>query len=185
MKRIIPYGFYGMKEFRMKKIKIILVCVLFIFLQGCNDVNVESATPNELAKQQSEAIIEAVVNEDKEALKEMFCQHIKDTHDLDEELRQFFRHIHGEIVSYDEPDGSQGFMSTTETGIAILRLKGNIENIKTDAGKSYRVAFNSYDTYVKNEDYVGLSFISIREDAYDEDLGYLDEGAWVGGVIED
>ncbi len=168
-----------------KKIICYLIFICLVVIQGCNDVNEENASPDKLAKRQSEAIIEAVLNEDKEALKEMFCQHIKDTHDLDEELRQFFRHIHGEIVSYDEPDGSQGFMSTTETGIEILELKGCIENIKTDAGKSYRIGFNSYQTYAENEEYVGLSFFAIQEDKYDEDLGYLDEGVWVGGVIED
>lgn len=139
-----------------------------------------------MATNQSKSIITYVVNHDENALKDMFCKYISKKHDLDNELTDFFNYIHGDIISYDEPIGQRGFKSSTPDGIEVLEFKGSISNIKTDAGKTYRISFNSYHTYTENEDYVGISFIVIQEiDTYDTDLVSLDKGVLVGEVLKD
>ncbi len=120
---------------KKKKMVIISLVIVLCFITGCDDKEDNNVSPDILAKQQSEAIIKAVVNEDKEALKKMFCQHIKDTHDLEQEINDFLNSIDGEVVSYDEPKGSYSSGVRDENGVTEVELMGEIRNIETDSKK--------------------------------------------------
>lgn len=115
--------------------KIILSCMIVMFLiEGCNSSNDTYTTSGEIAKQQSRSIIECVENGNSEALKDMFCEYIKKNHDLDSEIEKLLNYIHGEIISYDEPYGSEISKSWTSYKVQESLLAGYISNIKTDAG---------------------------------------------------
>ena len=66
-----------------------------LMLMGCSLKNKDEdyQPPLEIATEQSEYIMECVVNKDKEGLKSVFSKHIAETHDLDKEIDEFFKFI--------------------------------------------------------------------------------------------
>ena len=116
----------------MKNLKIMLLIVLT--LTGCSfmDGEEEYQSPMEYATEQSEYIMECIVNKDKEGLKSVFSKHIAQTHDLDKEIDEFFAFIDGEIVSYDEPEGYEGGYTMKDGEYTEKELGGRIRNIRTD-----------------------------------------------------
>lgn len=112
----------------------------------------------------------------------MFCTHIKNTHDLDSELEGLLNFIDGEIISYDITEGSRGFMSTSQERTEVMELLGDISNIKTDKGRTYNISFNAYQVYARDEDFIGITKISIVDrDTYTEESGYSEDGVVVIG----
>ena len=83
----------------MKKSIICTLCAI-VMLYGCadNTATEEHVWPREVAQMQSEEIIEHVVNKDKEALKEMFCDYVKENHDLDAEIEIIINDTTGEVA---------------------------------------------------------------------------------------
>lgn len=161
---------------------IIFIAVVFL-LVSCKTK--DYVTPDETAQMQSTAIMDCILEQDAKALKELFCQHIKDTHpNIEEEILELLRFIDGEIISYDMPEGNIKSKSTTEAETIKQELTGYTRNIKTTNGKTYEIGFNSYYIYAENEGYIGVSIISIIDvDAYDEKVGYPDEGVSVIGEV--
>ena len=160
----------------LKKFMIMLLAVLV--LTGCSATNKtdekkeEYETPVMMARRQGKEIMEYVLNKDKEGLKSMFSKYILETHDLDNEIDEFFEFIDGEIISYDEPDGDdRGGQYSPNESKRIRKLGGNVNNIKTDKGKTYSISFLTYYIYNSNKDKVGVDVI-----------GVIDEDSWEGEV---
>jgi len=147
-----------------------VVLLVMVVLTGCSFINKdedkkeENQTPKEYATEQSEYIMECIVNKDKEGLKSVFSKHIAETHDLDKEIDEFFEFIDGEIVSYDEPEGHEGGYKMKEGEYTEKKLYGEIDNIKTDKGKTYSIGYQSYSIYKSNEEYVGVRIVNIRDE---------------------
>ena len=81
----------------------------------------EYDSPHLVAKQQSEDILECILNEDVEGLKSLFCPKFQNTHNLDDEIEELFRFISGEIISYDTP--KSGIVSgESKSGSGCVRL---------------------------------------------------------------
>ena len=152
-----------------------VVLLLMVVLTGCSFINKdedkkeENQTPKEYATEQSEYIMECIVNKDKEGLKSVFSKHIAETHDLDKEIDEFFKFIDGEIISYDEPEGHEGGYTMRDGVYTEKKLLGDINNIITDNGKKYSISFMSYYIYDSNKDKVGVACI-----------GVIDEDSWKG-----
>lgn len=167
-------------------IGVMLICMLSL-LTGCVASKERYISPDEIARQQSVAIMEAVKEQDAEALKEMFCEHVKSTHELDHEIEEFFEFIDGEIISYDTPFGGTKAKSTTTERTEAIKLTGHTYNIKTDNEKTYEIGFNSYQVYVKDENYIGVTDINITDiDMYTEENGFPSESfALIGETVYD
>ena len=152
----------------LKRFIIILLAVLV--LTGCSVTNKtdekkeEYQSPKEYATEQSEYIMECIVNKDKQGLKSVFSEHISETHDLDKEIDEFFEFIDGEIVSYDEPEGYEGGYTMEYGKYKEKELYGEIDNIKTDKGKTYSIGYQSYYIYISNESREGINVISIIDE---------------------
>ena len=89
----------------MEKLSIVLLVALM--LAGCSHVedNKDYKAPLEIATEQSEYIMECIVNKDKEGLKSIFSKHVAETHDLDEEIdectaQKIRRKLDNEIERY-------------------------------------------------------------------------------------
>ena len=132
----------------LKQLGIALI-VMFVFV-GCSFINEdkeqkkEGKSPMEYATEQSEYIMECIVNKDKEGLKSVFSKHIAQTHDLDKEIDEFFKFIDGEIISYDEPEGYEGGYTRKDGEYTEKELQGRIRNIRTDKKKVYNVSIFIY-----------------------------------------
>jgi len=166
---------------------VLAIVILVFVLSGCGNSDSEEKyqSPEKIAQLQSEAIIEHVVNKDKEALKEMFCEHVKNTHDLDAEIETFLDTIDGEIVSYDHPRGYRGGGSIREyEGVVEQLLYGRIDNIKTNEGRVYTIGFDSYEVCNEHPDYVGVCYIRIVDMALrNENYEYPEDAITrIGGI---
>ena len=157
----------------LKRFIIILLAVLV--LTGCSVTNKtdekkeEYQSPKEYATEQSEYIMECIVNKDKQGLKSVFSEHISETHDLDKEIDEFFEFIDGEIVSYDEPEGYEGGYTMEYGKYKEKELQGEIKNIKTNKDEKYGISIHIYQIHENDKDKVGVNYISV-----------LDENSWIG-----
>ena len=148
---------------------LVFILLVMVVLTGCSLINKdedekeEYQSPKEYATEQSEYIMECIVNKDKEGLKSVFSKHIAETHDLDKEIDEFFEFIDGKIVSYDEPTGYEGSYEMRAGEYYKKELGGDTKNIVTDAEKKYHIGFLSYQIYEKDEDYIGVDIIAITE----------------------
>ena len=160
----------------MKRLGFILLAGLV--LMGCNYIyrNKDYQTPKEYATEQSEYIMECVVNKDKEGLKSVFSKHIAETHDLDKEIDEFFEFIDGEIVSYDEPVGREGGAYMEYGEYIEKELNGSVVNIKTNNKRNYEILFDSYYIYKRNKDYEGVFYLAIIDSDVWGINGYSEQG---------
>jgi len=148
---------------------LVFILLVMVVLTGCSLINKdedekeEYQSPMEYSTEQSEYIMECIVNKDKEGLKSVFSKQVSKTHDLDKEIDEFFQFIDGEIVSYDEPEGSMGGGRKKDGEYVERTTGGQIENIKTDEGKTYEISFFTYWVCRDSEDREGVDSILIIE----------------------
>lgn len=157
--------------------KILSVFMIFTvtFFRGCSSSNGEYIPPDQVARNQSEIIINSVKNKDLDSLKEILCEALKEKEDVDTQIQDFFEFLDGNITSHDIPYGSVRSKKTTPEETILLGLGGEISNIKTDKGKNYLIMFYSYNINKEHDDYVGVVSISILDKgAYDPETGYPD-----------
>ena len=159
----------------MTILKRFIILLAVLVMTGCSVANKtdkkkeEYQSPIEYATEQSEYIMECIVNKDKERLKSVFSKHISETHDLDKEIDEFFEFIDGEIVSYDEPEGYEGGYTMEYGKYKEKELQGKIKNIKTNKDEKYRIRIHIYQIHENDKDKVGVDYISV-----------LDENSWIG-----
>ena len=164
---------------KINKFLAVLLALVMIFLTGCFNSSEEYYTPGEIARQQGQDIIHHIQNRDSESLKAMLCENLKSRANIDSEIEELFNFIDGEIISYDEPNGSIQSKSTTPQGTDKLGIHGDVCNIKTSTGKTYVVKFYSYLVYLEEEENVGVASITLfNHDTYDPEYGYPDEGKY-------
>lgn len=155
--------------------KIFIVFISSLLLNGC-DKKEHKLSASETARYQAEQIISYVKQEDAEGLKGLFSSYIQENHDLDAEISKLFEFIDGTIISYDAPWGSSASKSAEPNGTKYELLVGHVTNVKTDVGTNYLISFNSIYIDKKNEDYIGIDFISIsNQDSYNLKNGYNEE----------
>ena len=162
----IQYGLSGIRRRRNGLKRLVILLLAVIMLTGCSYVEKKKnyQPPLEIATEQSEYIMECVVNKDKEGLKSVFSKHIAETHDLDKEIDEFFEFIDGKIVTYDEPVGREGGAIIYYGEYREKELYGWTENIMTDTGKKYSISFMIYQVHKNNEDKVGVNRITINDE---------------------
>ncbi len=164
----------------MKKLVLLVIGIMIFLILTGETKQEEYLTSDEKAQKQSREIIEAVEKGDKKAIKKMCSEEFKSIVNFDEQLDEFFEFIDGEIVSYDEPDGwCQGWMRE-ELGTTEESLEGEIDNIKTDEGKTYRISFFSDSINKEYPECVGINGLGIyNEGTYVEGSGYPKYGMFV------
>ena len=144
-----------------------VILLIMVAFTGCSFINKDTEknedyqSPKEYATEQSEYIMECIVNKDKEGLKSVFSKHIAETHNLDKEIDEFFEFIDGEIISYDEPEGYEGGYRMRYGEYTEKVLTGEINNILTKNGANYSVGMRMYSIYKENRDHEGVSIINI------------------------
>ena len=166
----------------IKKIIASFIVFSLALFQGCS-LNDEYITPDEIAKNQSETIINCVKNKDLDSLKEILCEKLKSKDDIEVEIQELFDFIDGNIISYDEPIGRVRGGKTTPEETILKKAGGHIESIVTDTGRHYLIQFSSCIINKGNEDYIGVYSITILDkDKYDSETGYSEDGAKAFGI---
>lgn len=165
----------SIREKDMKKL-ILISCIITItmsLITRCISSNSDYITPDQQADKLTVQIFDCFINNDSETLKSLFSSNVQESHDLDTEIKEAFYYIGGDIISYDEPDGTiQGKSRRAEEGITQLVLGGVITNIKTDTGKTYRISFTSYAINKDDEDDVGVISIGVIDEELEKQSDY-------------
>ena len=105
----------------MKKLSILLLAIVLLFT-SCNtsplDVlnNILSAGESGKIKQMSNAIIKCFTEKDKEALKDLFCEQVRNSPDFDEEIDKAFEYCKCDIYITSTIKDSASGGSYTEYG---------------------------------------------------------------------
>ena len=173
----------------MKKVCLNISVLFFcILVSGCifqneNEKQMDM-TPRQYAEKQAEELMQGIINKDKEAIKALFSNQMKQTLRFDKEVEGMLEFIEGEIISYDMPFGKiHGGRTELGKGYVEQRIGGEINNIKTDKGGNYTISFMSYYIYDENKDLVGINIISIfDENSYTEEKPYIPSNIYrIGG----
>ena len=147
-----------------------------MLMTGCSgntDKETSYISPERKATMQSEQIIKYFIDHDMDSLKNMFSDRVKKVHDLDREISKAFDYIGGEIISYDDPHGTESYKESREgQGYTKRYLGGDIKDIETSTGKIYLISFSSIDIFQQDESMVGISSISV----YNENFESVDIG---------
>ena len=144
---------------------IILLTLMIAIFSGCS--NWELINSEKRAKQKCEDILKYLESGDKEGLKNMFCNKILSTEDLDKQIEEAIDFFEGKTISY-EAKTSSGRSSAENGEITRLKVSPSIEDIITDADKKYEIKFYLYIVCAEDKDKEGVSEISIRSDSGEE-----------------
>lgn len=162
----------------MKKLlSLSLICLLLV-LTKCNCSNDGYIPPDEVARRQSETIINSVKAKDVKSIKEILCSNLQNRNGIEKEIKALCDFIDGNIISYEVSRGGVSSKKAGDYGPKILTLTGDIHDVKTDKGKTYLIAFSSYHINIENDDLIGVVSLGILEkSAYDSINGYPDNAS--------
>ena len=146
-----------------KKFSSTFLCLIFLSLSGCVCTNGDYLTNEQITEQVSNELMEALVNKDLRAVKALLCPYFQETHsELDEEIRGIFDFMDGDIVSYDEPEGtiSGGGSAIDEEWVEKYAMP-EIINIKTNSGRKYTIRYMYYVINKENPELLGIAYINV------------------------
>lgn len=151
-----------MKKF-MKVMTLILLSTIVLLLSSCKAIEKKLAPYAGTAEKMRNSVMDGFTNKNTELLKELFCDKVKDTHDLDEEIQATFEFIKGNIISYDlsmyGPSGEE-----VRDGKVVLKDRSiNVDKVITDLDNEYKIAFNYYLVNEEHKDMIGITFITITD----------------------
>ncbi|MDE7293505.1 MAG: DUF5104 domain-containing protein [Oscillospiraceae bacterium] len=108
-------------------------------------------------------ILHCFNEKDSEGLKEMFCDLIKNTHDLDSEIEEAFAVIDKPIISY-RPFQIGGEEYRREGVITKSWISADIQNVKISEEERYDVVFSANLVTGKGDVFIGVDRIAIYDD---------------------
>lgn len=165
-------------------INILLCLILILNISGCGCVvpflksDPNYKTPDQQTKEYSDNLMKILTEKNEVAFKELLCQDIIDTHEnIDDEIKELFNFIEGDILSYDPPrSGAMSETTTPEEGAIERVAKCNLVNIHTSEGKTYYIRYYYGMIYKDHPEFLGIVCINIHIDGaeYDPVTGYKD-----------
>ena len=149
----------------MKKIIIYIAFICLIFAMTSCVVDETKKASNE----KSIEIIRCFDEKDAEGLKALFCEEVRISHNLDEEIQLAFDLYEGtsETYKFNYAGGTAGGWDNGEC--IDEHITPRVENLKTSSGKVYRIPYHEYLIYKKNPRCVGITYIRI----FDESTGEM------------
>ena len=145
-----------------------LICIMLVFafssflFTGCKT---KKNSAGEIARKQAEIILECLKTGEKEELKALFCESVKNTHNLDKEIQEAIDFVDGEIVEDGKWIGmSEGGKSVDEGVVVKLDIHPSIIDLKTDNQNTYSIFFDTYLVYNDKKENVGMTYIIISDE---------------------
>lgn len=161
----------------MKKTKMIyviwfmIICGLMVGCRPFNDIieDLENSSSAEGSKMGLE-IIRCINEKDSDGLKEMFCEHIKSSNDIDCEIENMFDVMDKPIINHD-PILIGGEKITHDGEIKKDFIAAGVSNVCLDGDNAvYYISFNAL-TVADSNDLVGVSYIGLYDSNVTEDNG--------------
>lgn len=150
------------------KIRIIIIAgsiiafILLFSLAYCT-----APTDSEVAESLAMQLIDNIINEDNNSIKEMFCQKSRESETLDEEIDKLFDIITSDIDSYEDISCNSG--ETYSKGVLTRQQITVFINEAKTSNDTYNIVFFVLNVNADDESLVGISEIDI----YDSDTGFL------------
>lgn len=145
-----------------------VICIMLVFafssflFTGCKT---KKNSAGAIARKQAEIILECLKTGEKEELKALFCERVKNTHNLDKEIQEAIDFIDGEIVEDGKWIGmSEGGKSVDEGAVVKLDIHPSIIDLKTDNQNTYSIFFDTYLVYNDKKENVGMTYIIISDE---------------------
>ncbi len=169
----------------IKRISVLLVLTLIVlFSTGCDYFppdgstfvsNLIDAFDRKDRYKFAKDIVECFNNEDVEGLKDMFCDYVKDRHDLDAEISAAFDYLNGKITKWHYEKGSEGY-STDYGRTTYLSYVTIIEDISTesDDANTYQISYGYRERCDDYKETVGLSVLVVFRTPVGEEMTYDD-----------
>lgn len=145
-----------------------VICIMLVFafssflFTGCKT---KKNSAGAIARKQAEIILECLKTGEKEELKALFCERVKNTHNLDKEIQEAIDFVDGEIVEDGKWIGmSEGGKSVDEGVVVKLDIHPSIIDLKTDNQNTYSIFFDTYLVYNDKKENVGMTYIIISDE---------------------
>lgn len=152
----------------MKKLlTIILLLIITLTVSGCMFIKDKTKSK---AYDKSVEIIRCFDEEDSEGLKKLFCEHTRNSSDIDKEIEEAFTLYDGKSESFEFAYNG-GVAGSWRDGKAIdEHIEPEIQDISTELGNIYRVYYHEYLTYEKDENCVGITHMIIFDENTDKKI---------------
>ena len=158
----------------MRKIaEVILVFIMVINVSACGLNKDKSKSHIDQMVEMGEKITECFENKDKDGLIALFSLNVEKKYNLEEEIETAFEFFDSEIVEHDSPTVGPGGGSSTPEGWVERELSGNIRNIVTQSGTTYKITYGVCLIDKNDEDNVGVRVIRIINENIPESVCFI------------
>ena len=125
----------------MKKLIIIFFSITFIFLTGCN-TGLKKSSASKIAKNQATVILNCLKTGQTEDLKRLFCEEVRNTHDIDKEIQDVIKIINDKIVDDGKWVGMSEGGKSIENGIVTKSdINASLVDVCALNGNKYIISF--------------------------------------------
>jgi Domain of unknown function (DUF5104) len=147
-----------------KTVLVFLMILLALLVPACKPGYINQSTESH---DQAVEILRCLDEEDAEGLKNMFCERIATTHDLEEEINSAFEFYQGKSTTF--PDLSVGGGYWTVDGEYVdNHLEYSMRDIITGEDEQYDIYTHSYLIYKDDPTCVGITYLKIINTETDE-----------------
>ena len=141
-------------------------------------VNVRHEKKRMTIEELCDNVVNSLQNKDSGQLKDLFCNRIATTHNLDNELSSFFNFIDGDFVSFTDYHKDLRYGGEHKNGVYVKQHVGTrIRAAKTDTGQKYKIEFYANLVYDNAPDKIGLEYVVITNSEGEE--------LWIGECVDD
>ena len=118
--------------------------------------------------------LEYLKNNDTQKLKELFCDEIKNTHDIDKEIREFYEFIDGNFIEFSDYKFELSDGGEYDKGVYVkYYVADQIRYARTDNDAVYKLNFYANIIQRKEPTKVGLEYIKCTN--ADGEVKYIGE----------
>jgi len=131
-----------------------------------NEDIISSHIESEIIK---EKIFDYLNTNDFYGIRNMFCEIVQSTEELDEQIQKVLEFFDGEIISYNKFSSTTNRSRSIRNGVVTeLDIFTELREIKTNMGKTYEIWFSAYLINLGYASTIGLSELHIRDDTGEE-----------------
>jgi hypothetical protein len=141
-------------------------------LSRLKTLNLETTKADEFKIRISRDVLDCFSDKKVENLKKLLCFKTQELIGIDEQILKSFNLFEGTVISFNEHIMGYEGKSTEYGKITRLERSWNIENIKTDLDKTYKISIDVYEIYDDDKSREGITRIVIKSDDNEQIIGY-------------
>ena len=161
-------------------IVVMLVIMLAIVLSACTVLSggdteyVDPKTKEVIG--QAKTMLQGVKSGDTEKIANLFSPIAKEKHpELEKDIKKWMGFIDGKIISCGDPVVDFCDKTWDEDGYIILGGSAEIDNVKTDTGKTYEIIYGLYATVRDHPEYEGVTDLLVIDTEKQEQVNMEDK----------